>query len=170
MPLLYTSCETSGLKGTRGGIVIGIDPATHSFWTEFLLRRKELPVSQSSICLNTENLMVSADPHDSKYTLAKEYLTLRYLLSRRTNLLTMYVRWCYNMADQPQRDNHTADYYHEYMTPLIYWLTPRGSIRTNAPSHRIGPTGPLDRLLDRFWIWKRFWEDTAIGYKTGTGY
>jgi hypothetical protein len=27
----------------------------------------------------------------------------------------------------------------------------------------------VDRLLDRFWIWSRFWEGIANGYITGTG-
>jgi hypothetical protein len=31
-------------------------------------------------------------------------------------------------------------------------------------------TGPLNRLLNRFWIWKRFWESMAIGYNTSTGF
>jgi hypothetical protein len=34
----------------------------------------------------------------------------------------------------------------------------------------LGPTSPLDRLLDRFWIWKRFWQAIVIGYNTGTGF
>jgi hypothetical protein len=31
-------------------------------------------------------------------------------------------------------------------------------------------SGPLDRLLDRFWIWKWSWEGISIAYNTGTGF
>jgi hypothetical protein len=51
-----------------------------------------------------------------------------------------------------------------------YSLTPQGPIHTKSPAQIIGPICPLDKLLDRFWIWKRFSEGIAIGYKTGTGF
>jgi hypothetical protein len=34
----------------------------------------------------------------------------------------------------------------------------------------VGFTGPFDRILDRFWIWKRFWEGMATGYNTVKGF
>jgi hypothetical protein len=48
-----------------------------------------------------------------------------------------------------------------------YSLTPQGPIRTKLQI--IGPTGLLDRLLDRFWIWRQFWEGITVVYKTGIG-
>jgi hypothetical protein len=49
----------------------------------------------------------------------------------------------------------------------LYLLTPEGPIHTKSPSL---DNRALDRLLDRFWIWKRFWEGIATGYNTGTGF
>jgi hypothetical protein len=52
----------------------------------------------------------------------------------------------------------------------VFCSTPQGPRRTKSHPLIIGPTGPLDKLLGRFWIWKRFWEGIAIGYKSGAGY
>jgi hypothetical protein len=48
----------------------------------------------------------------------------------------------------------------QVMTVLHFFQTDVGA----------GSAGPLDRLLNRFWIWKRFWEGIATGYNTGTGF
>jgi hypothetical protein len=49
-----------------------------------------------------------------------------------------------------------------------YSLILQGPIRPKSPSPE-GLQSPLDWLLGRFWIWKRFSEGIAIGYNTGTG-
>jgi hypothetical protein len=46
----------------------------------------------------------------------------------------------------------------------------RGDLCDSLHSPSNGCGGGVDRLLDRFWIWKRLWEAIAIGYNTGTGF